>query len=204
MDLFEAMETCRAIRYLRPDPVSDELIDKVIWAATRAPSPGNSQGWDFVIVTDPQKKQVIGDAIEAAMAPRIAAMPRGDRTTKLMLDGALNLATTISKCPVLIFVCGPVIYPPQRPMESFTWSAIYPAAQNLVLAARALGLGTVFSTLHHVAEPLIRETLEIPARIQIGVTIPLGWPDRPFGPVARRPISQFMHRDGWHGDLRTD
>jgi nitroreductase len=204
MDLFEAMETCRAIRYLRPDPVAEELVDKVIWAATRAPSPGNSQGWDFVIVTNPQKKQVIGDAIEAAMAPRIAAMPRGDRTTKLMLDGALNLATTISKCPVLIFVCGPVIYPPQRPMESFTWSAIYPAAQNLILAARALGLGTVFSTLHHVAEPLIRETLEIPARIQIGVTIPMGWPDRPFGPVARRPISQFMHRDGWQGDLRVD
>jgi nitroreductase len=204
MDLFEAMDTCRAIRYLRPDPVPDELIGRVIWAATRAPSPGNSQGWDFVIVTDPHKKQVIGDAIEAAMAPRIGAMPRGDRTTKLMLDGALNLATTISQCPVLIFVCGPVIYPPQRPMESFTWSAIYPAAQNLVLAARALGLGTVFSTLHHVAEPLIRETLGIPARIQIGVTIPMGWPDRPFGPVARRPITQFMHRDGWQGDLRVD
>jgi nitroreductase len=204
MDLFEAMDTCRAIRYLRPDPVADALIDKVIWAATRAPSPGNSQGWDFVIVTDAQKKQIIGDAIEAAMAPRISAMPRGDRTTKLMLDGALNLATTISKCPVLIFVCGPVIYPPQRPMESFTWSAIYPAAQNLILAARALGLGTVFSTLHHVAEPLIRETLEIPARIQIGVTIPMGWPDRPFGPVARRPITQFIHRNGWQGDLRVD
>jgi nitroreductase len=204
MDLFEAMDTCRAIRYLRPDPVPEEMIDKVIWAATRAPSPGNSQGWDFVIVTDAHKKQVIGDAIEAAMAPRIGAMPRGDRTTKLMLDGALNLATTISQCPVLIFVCGPVIYPPQRPMESFTWSAIYPAAQNLVLAARALGLGTVFSTLHHVAEPLIRETLEIPARIQIGVTIPMGWPDRPFGPVARRPIAQFTHRDGWQGDLRVD
>lgn len=204
MDLFDAMGSCRAIRYLKPDPVPEELLEKVLWAATRAPSPGNTQGWDFVVVTDAKKKALIGDAVSAAMAPRISAMPRSDRTTSLMLDGALNLATTIGTCPVLIFVCGPVIYPPQRPMESFTWSAIYPAAQNLILAARALGLGTVFSTLHHVAEPLIRETLDIPSRIQIGVTIPMGWPDRPFGPVARRPVEQFVHRNGWQGELRRE
>ncbi len=196
------MGTARAIRYLKPDPVPDEMIDRLIWAATRAPSPGNSQGWDFVIVTDPAKKAEIGGAIADAMNGRIAAMPQADRTTRLMLNGAVNLANTIATAPVLIFVCGPVIYPPGQPRESMTWSAIYPAAQNIILACRALRLGSTFTTFHGVAEPTIRRVLAIPDDIRIGATIPVGWPDRPFGPVQRRPITDFMHRDGWQGNLR--
>ena len=87
MDIFEAMSTCRAIRYLKPDPIDDDLIEKVITAATWAPSPGNSQGRDFVVVTDPDKKKRIGDAISAAMSDRVAAMERPDKTHRLMLDG---------------------------------------------------------------------------------------------------------------------
>jgi nitroreductase len=198
VDVFEAMETCRAIRYLKPDPVPDELITKLVWAATRAPSPGNSQGWDFVVVTDPEPKAAIGAAIEEAMAPRLTGRTdTGDRSSTLMLEGALNLARTIGRAPVLVLVCGPVIYPEARPDERFTWSAIYPAAQNLVLAARALGLGTTFTTFHHVAEPTIREVLGIPDDVRIGALIPVGWPDRAFGPVNRRPVETFIHRERW-------
>ena len=68
MDIFEAMSTCRAIRYLKSDPVDDELVERVITAATWAPSPGNSQGRDFVVVTDAAKKQRIGDAIAEGMS----------------------------------------------------------------------------------------------------------------------------------------
>jgi nitroreductase len=82
MDVFEAMGTCRAIRRLKPDPVPAELIDKVLWAATRAPSPGNSQGWDFVVVDAAEPKVRIAGAIRAAMADRVAAMPRPDRSTR--------------------------------------------------------------------------------------------------------------------------
>lgn len=204
MDVFEAMGSCRAMRYLREDPVPDELIDRLIWAATRAPSPGNSQGWDFVVVTDASKRGAIGDALATAMAPRIEAMlasgsADADRRT---LEGALHLATTIGRAPVLILVCGPVIYPPQRPNESFTWSAVYPAAQNLIVAARALGLGSVFTTYHHVADRVIRDVLAIPDEMRIGALIPVGWPDRAFTPVTRRPLADFVHRDGWQGDLR--
>jgi len=203
MDVLEAMSTCRAMRYLKPDPVDDELIERVVTAATWAPSPGNSQGRDFVVVTDPDKKRVIGDAIEAVMGGVVAAMERPDRTHRLMLDGTAHLLTTLRDCPVLILVCGRPVYPYQDPRDSFVWSSIYPAAQNLIVAARALGLGTVFTTFQGVAEPVVRDTLGIPDQVHIGCMIPMGWPDREFGPVSRVPYEQVVHRDGWQGDLRT-
>jgi nitroreductase len=202
MDVFEVMGTARAIRRLKPDPIPAELIDKLMWAATRAPSPGNSQGWDFIVVDDAQKRAAIGAAMRTAMTARLAAMPRGDRQMRLILDGTAHLVDTIDQAPVIIFVAGPVIYPPSAPREQFTWSAIYPAAQNIILAARALGLGAVFTTLHNSSEPAIREVLGIPDAIKIGVTIPVGWPDANFGPVVRRPVEDFVHRNGWEGDKR--
>ena len=202
MDVFEAMGTCRAIRYLKPDPVPSELIDRVVWAATRAPSPGNSQGWDFIVVDDSDKKARIATAIRAVMAERVATMARPDKTMRLMLDGTAALIDTLATAPVIIFVAGPVIYPPGAPREQFTWSALYPAAQNILVAARALGLGTTFTTMHMTSEPTVREVLEIPDRIKIAAMIPIGWPNANFGPVKRRPVEDFVHRNGWEGDKR--
>lgn len=191
------------MRYLKPDPVDEALIEQVITAATWAPSPGNSQGRDFVVVTDAEKRRRIADAIETVMADRVAAMERPDKTHRLMLDGTEHLVRTLKTCPVLIFVCGKEVYPYQAPRESFVWSSIYPAAQNLIVAARALGLGTVFTTFQGTAEPVIRETLEIPDDVHIGCMIPMGWPDANFGAVKRQPYDKVVHRDTWQGDLRT-
>lgn len=198
----EAMRTCRAMRHLKPDPVDDELIVQVVTAATWAPSPGNSQGRDVIVVTDADTKRTIGDAIAAVMRDRVVAMPRRDRSETLMLDGTAHLLDTIATCPALLFVCGKAVYPPGSPRESFVWSSIYPAAQNLILAARSLGLGTVFTTFQAVAEPTIRSALAIPDDVHVGCMIPLGWPDRDFGPVRRVPVDQVLHRDRWQGDLR--
>jgi nitroreductase len=203
MDIFEAMDTARAIRHLKADPVPDELIDKLLWAATRAPSPANTQGWDFIVVTDHDKKQSIAEAISAVMLDTVAAMPRPDKTMRLILDGETRLLHTMAHVPCLIIVAGPVVYPPHAPREQFTWSAIYPAAQNLILAARALGLGSVFTTLQMVAEPKIRSILHIPDHIKLGALIPIGWPDAKFGPVKRRPVNDFVHRNGWEGNKRS-
>lgn len=203
MDVFEAMSTCRAMRYLRPDPVDDALIERIITAATWAPSPGNSQGRDFVVVRDAAKKEAIGDAIAEVMAPVVDAMDRPDRTHRLMLDGTAHLIQTMKTCPALILVCAKAVYPPSAPRESFIWSSVYPAAQNLIVAARALGLGTVFTTFHGVAEPVIRETLAIPDDVYIACLIPVGWPDREFGPVERVGYDEVVHVDEWRGDLRT-
>ena len=210
MDVFEAMETCRAIRFFKNDPVPQDAIDKIIYAATRAPSPGNSQGWDFIVVTDADLRKKLGDGISAVMEPavenatnQLGGTENLDDVSRRMLVGALNLARTLEHVPVHILVCGKEIYPPEAPNESFVWSAAYPAAQNILLAARALGLGTCFTTYQMTCTPLIREILSIPEDVHIAAYIPMGWPDMNFGPLARRPVADFTHMNGWQGDLRA-
>lgn len=210
MDVFEAMETCRAVRFFKKDPVPDEMIDKIMYAATRAPSPGNSQGWDFVVVTDADQRAKLGAGISEVMVgavenatKQLGGLDALDDVSRRMLHGALNLAQTLADVPVHILVCGKEVYPPEAPNEAFVWSALYPAAQNILLAARALGLGTCFTTYQQVAPDLIREVLGMPEDVHVAAYIPLGWPDMNFGPLARRPVEDFVHRDGWKGDLRA-
>jgi nitroreductase len=198
MDALEAMETCRAMRWLKPDPVPEDLIRKVLRAATSASSPGNSQGWDFVVVRDSQIRKRVGDLIRERVLPRLVPIPEGaggDASRRRMMDGARNLAGNFDRPPVLIFVCGASIYPPGNPVDAFVPAALYPAAQNLIVAARALGLGTVFTTFHMMCEPELREILGLPASHRIQVTIPMGWPERKFGPVKRRPLDEVVHWD---------
>ena len=91
---------------------------------------------------------------------------------------------------MLIAVCARNVYPPDAPSELYVWSAVYPASQNLCVAARALGLGTTFTTFQSVAEPEVRRILGIPDDVFIGTLIPVGWPER-----ARRIRSgRFVHR----------
>ena len=197
MDVIEAMETCSAARYLKPDPVPQDLIERVIYAATRASSPGNSQAWDFVVVRDPEAKRKIRDLL----APRFKAMrgeaPTTGRVTRRMMAGAVHLAETLNEVPAIIFVCGPVAYPPNAPTEQFVWSALYPAAQNLIVAARSLGLGTTFTTFQMFIENELRELLGIPKAIKFAVMIPIGWPQNDFVKVKRKPISAVIHWDRW-------
>lgn len=198
MDVFEAMGTARAIRYLKPDPVDPELIEKLIWAATRASSPGNSQGWGFVVVTDAEKKARIGGAIADAVAGAIQIPgPDADRSERLMMTGAKALAEGLATAPVLILVCGRAIYPAASPDEMGVWSACYPAAQNLIVAARAMGLGATFTTFQRRAEQVVRGTLDIPDDVRMAALIPIGWPDRKHGPVNRRPVEEVIHWEGW-------
>lgn len=210
MDVFEAMETCRAIRFFTRDPVPDEMIDKILYAATRAPSPGNSQGWDFIVVTDPAIKQALSAKISTVMDATVGAIQQSmgglealDDVTRRMLQGTVNMAKTLGDIPAIILVCGKKVYPPQAPTEQFVWSALYPAAQNILLAARGLGLGTCFTTYQNTCETELRELLHIPADVYIAAFIPVGWPAINFGPLARRPLEDFVHRNGWQGDLRV-
>ena len=198
MDVFEAMGTARAIRFLKPDPVAPELIERLVWAATRASSPGNSQAWEFVVVTDADKKARIGGAISDAISGLIRDPgPEADRSVRLMLTGAKALANALATAPVLVLVCGSNVYPPASPDELMIWSACYPAAQNLIVAARALGLGATFTTFQRRAEHVVRSTLAIPDEVRMAALIPIGWPDRAHGPVNRRPVEEVIHWEGW-------
>lgn len=197
MELFEAMGTARAMRWFTTAPVADELVDQVLWAATRASSPNNTQAWDFIVVRDAQQRQRLGNAVRP-LAGMIAQMPtQVSATDRRTLRGASNLAAHFADVPVIIVICAANVYPPHQPSESFMYSAVFAAAQNLIVAARALGLGAAFTTLHSVGEPAFREVLGIPPDRFVGATIPLGWPARPFGPVTRRPLHEVVHQDRW-------
>jgi nitroreductase len=199
LGVFEALGSARAMRRLKPDPVSEELIEKLIWAATRASNPGNSQGWEFVVVRDAERRRALRDAIAGGMSGMLRAIPADgvSPAERRMREGAMHLVEHLDRVPVIIAVCSRRVYPPGAPQDVFLWSAVYPASQNLVVAARALGLGSVFTTFQTVAEPEVRRILGIPDDVFIGTLIPVGWPERPFGPVRRKPVEQVIHRDRW-------
>lgn len=198
MDVIEAMETCIAMRYLKEDPIPKADLERLIYAATRASSPGNSQEWEFVVLSDAALKAEIGDAVWAAVAPMFESLTAEDGgTTARMYRGAEHLARNFAKVPSWILGCARKNYPPQAPTEAFMHSTIYPAAQNLIVAARAMGLGTTFTTFQMVAEPVIRRVLAIPNDVHLCVLVAVGYPARPFAPVRRKSVSEVLHWDGW-------
>jgi nitroreductase len=196
--LFEAIYSTRALRRLKPDSVPDEVLFQVLDAAIRAPSGGNAQDWRFVVIREPGVKAAIGgwfreaweryqpgyDADPAA----IDALPRHRR---LPLKSTAYLVDHIAGAPVIVAPCG------VRGKHSTPGGSIFPAVQNLLLAARALGLGgaiTNFARAHH---PDLMAMLGIPEEYEIHCLIPLGYPlDRP-GPVSRRPVKRVVFMDRW-------
>jgi nitroreductase len=195
-DVLDVLGTARAVRYFKPDPVPPELVERLVWAATRAPSPQNSQNWAFVCVDDRAVLERLQTATQV-IASGLAQRERPDGSHDRMLKGASHLATNLAEIPLVIFVCGALAYPPEAPREAMTWSALYPATQNLLIAARALGLGAAFTMLHLSAEPFIRAELGIPDNVLIAATIPVGFPAVSGGPVNRRPVEEVLYRNHW-------
>ena len=197
MEALEALETARAMRYLRPDPVPEELLTRLVWGATRASSPGNSQGWEFVVVRERASKERLGAAVRERMGRGIRAMPAASDMQRRMLAGASHLLEHFADVPAWIVICGRKIYPPERPSEAMLWSTLYPAGQNLIVTARALGLGATFTTFHLAAEAEFRAVLGIPSEVTLGVTVAVGYPARAHGPVNRRPVDEVIHWERW-------
>jgi len=196
VETLEAIGTARAMRYLLPEPVPNSLVEKVIWAGTRASSANNCQPWDFVVVQSADVRARLG-AVFAPLVSAEVAKSVQDPTARRTVAGAMNLLATLGEVPVLIFVCGQNNYPEQAPDPTFMYSAVYAAAQNMVVAARALGLGAAFTTIHRFAERDVRTILAIPDDRYVAVTMPLGWPARPFGPLTRRSVEDVLHHDRW-------
>jgi nitroreductase len=196
-EVFGVLGTARAIRYLRPDPVSDGYVEALVWAATRASSADNTQPWRFVAVTGQDQRQRIADAVSGfAEFSRDLAEPSDASSTRTR-QAATHLQRNLATAPLLLFVCGRNDYPAAAPQERYLWSALFAATQNVVVAARALGLSAVFTMLH-VANPSgVRSVLGVPPDYKIASMLAVGWPDRPAGPVARRPVQDVIFRDAW-------
>jgi len=200
--LFEAMYSQRAIRRLRPDPVPDELLWRVLEAATKAPSGGNRQPWNFLVVRDPALKARIGayyrqawDRTYGAMPPAVRAQQ--DEATQRNLRGAQYLADHMDQAPVHIFACLRDAPPPGGPAAGSYYGSIFPAVQNLLLAARGLNLGAALTTLHKLYEGEIKELLGVPPEVELVALIPLGYPLGRYGPNRRLPVDKVVYWNRW-------
>lgn len=195
--VFETLGTARAMRYLRPDPVPAEYVEALVWAATRASSADNSQPWEFIAVTD--RAQV--RALATAMAPfrgMVEQLPGpGDETEARTWRGATYLFEHVADVPLLLFICGRNDVIVGLHPERYVWSAVFGAAQNALIAARALGMGAAY-TMFHLGDPAaVRRIIGLPPHVSLGVTLAVGWPARPFGPVTRKAVSEVFRYDRW-------
>ena len=202
MELHEAMYSLRAMRRLKTDPVPEELIWKVLDAAIRAPSGGNRQPWNFIVVTDAEKKRKIGewylDGWQKMYGVAQGAMEaEGDQAR--VLRSADHLANHLAEAPVFII---PTVRASGVAAVSGMGSSIFPAVQNLMLAARAEGLGTTLTTLHKVHEAEVKELLGVPEGVETMCLIPMGWPKGKFGQGPRLPVEKVTYWDGW-GETKT-
>ena len=204
-DLFQIIRTARSMRRLKPDPVPNELIRKILEAGVCAPSGGNMQRWRFLVVRDPQIKLTVGAYYKRAwdeqVAPRYRAgepAPGMSRERFLrLLDAAEYLAAHIHEAPVWIVPCLEGDTPTRT-----SGSSIYPAVQNMLLAARALGLGATLTTLYLSFEKEAEASLGLPAGVHSYALLPIGYPMGRFGPVRRVALSDVVYEDRWGQSFR--
>ena len=198
--LFEIMQTTRSMRRLKPDPVPAALTRKILEAGVSAPSGGNMQRWRFLVIRDVKIKQTVGAyykrAWDEVVSPRYRAGEPAPATSRerfeRMLDAAQYLADHIHEAPVWIIPCMQGANPTRT-----AGSSIYPAVQNMLLAARALGLGATLTTLYLNFEKEVETTLGLPADVHSYALIPLGYPMGRFGPVRRAPLTEVVFENRW-------
>jgi nitroreductase len=202
--VFDAIHTMRAMRRLKPDAVPDELIDKIIEAGLCAPSGGDVQHWRFIVVKEPEVKRQIQMRYKRALdqlMPRYRTAPPPPGKTEAqklrMLAAVEYLTEHLHEAPVLIVCCLVGDFAKTIGLEKMSGASIYPAVQNMLLAARALGLGATLTTRHLLYEKEVNEVLGMPANAETFAIIPVGYPLGRFGPLSRQPIEKVTFRERW-------
>ena len=216
MNLTDAMSTLRAVRRLRPDPIPDDVLGRLLQAATWAPSGGNAQAWRIIVVKDPETKKALADLYRPAWDEYLA-QGRAIRTpesaekaqdagkssdaAQRMVKAGQHLAEHMHEAPVLLVFC----FDPRR--MAFTdaeqnrpsvtgGASLYPAVQNLMLACVEAGIGCTLTTLHCKHEPEVKRLLGIPEEWGTSALVPLGYPvGRGHGPITRAPAEQMVHAE---------
>jgi nitroreductase len=200
--LEEVMRTQRAVRKVRSDPVDDRIVLRCIELALRAPTGSNGQNWEFVVVKDRDVKARLGRTYKAAwsvyggIGKRLKA---GDEGMAKVLAAVEWQVEHFEDIPVLVVAClrgarVPALPPPPIAATSY-YGSIYPSVQNLLLAARAMGLGASLITLPLLSTTLARRALGLPVSVQPACIVPLGWPRGRYGPTTRKPVGEVVHLD---------
>jgi nitroreductase len=202
--MLEGLSTTRAIRRYRDEAVPPSALRAMLFSATRAPSGSNRQPFRFLVLTDSdvarRAKALIGDAARGAWAHKRArdhydeGSGRDDRSPKARMARSMqSYVDRFERAPVLVLPCL-VRY---REPNSFEGASVYPACQNLLLAARALGYGGVLTLFHGLVDAELRELLAIPDGVFVAATITIGRPEGGHGPVRRRPLDELVFADRW-------
>ena len=203
---FDLVGNVRAMRRLRPDPVPDELLFKVLNAGVQAPSGMNTQPWSFLVIRRPEEKQWFAEHYKAAVESRLGVFQLKDEDDSPMARQMRALQYQMNHMqdfPLLLVVCGLRDWPFKVPkaervgLAPPNYGAIYPCVQNILLACRALGLGAALTTMHQVFEAELMKRFEIPVEYGVVVTIPIGYPLGHFGPVTRKPAEKVTYFDRW-------
>jgi nitroreductase len=204
MDLLEGMATTRAIRRYRPEPIPDDDLGQILWHATRAPSGSNRQPFRFLVLRDGptarEAKAILGAGFRAAWDAKEAAdgYTAGSgaeaRSPKARMAATMrHFVDHVEQVPAIVLAC----YGRHRAQNPAEGASVYPACQNLLLAARALGHGGVMTMWHTLVEDDLRAVVALPDDIVIAATICLGTPVGGHGPVRRRPVGELVFDDRW-------
>ncbi len=205
VSLYEGLLTTRAIRRYTDEPVPDEVLRDILFAATRAPSGSNRQPFRFIVLTDGpaarEAKRLIGEGARRFWAAKREAdgYDRGsgaeaDSPKARMARTMQHYVDTYESVPVLILPC----FVRYRHAPSHTDGAsVFPACQNLLLAARALGYGGVMTIWQFAADAELRALLHIPDDVELMAAITIGRPQGGHGPVRRRPLPELVYGEQW-------
>jgi nitroreductase len=201
MEFFDVATTQRSIRRLKPDPIPETALRQIMDTALCAPSGGNRQGWSFVVIRDASTRARIGEIYrecwgELMRTPYYAGVseaPSDSREGK-MLASARHLSEHLAEAPVLVVAC--IATDGAKPTLT-TGASIYPAIQNLMLAARALGIGSCITTIHRYRDGQLKALLGIPPEVETAAVVPLGSPLGKFGRPPRRPLGEVAFGDRW-------
>jgi nitroreductase len=189
------------MRRLKPDPIPEEDLRYLVDAATMAPTATNAQPWAFLVITDPDQRRAIGEIYRdiGRRVIRDGALASGklsDRTAKVYRN-AMILVEGMVDVPAQIVIATRGRQPTDPTQATAFYGSVYPAVQNLMLAARSRGLGTTLTTLHKARESDVKAILGIPADYETIALIPVGYPFGHWGRPLRRPSQEVTHWDRW-------
>jgi nitroreductase len=190
-DAFEVMRRQRAHRLFRDDPVDDATIAELLDAAVHAPNAENRQPWEFVVVRDPAVRARIGEITADAWERGGRRHSEGRLPPDLLAEVAAGVHGGVAGAPVVIVVCVDV----ERGHPATVGSSIFPAVQNLLLAATARGLGSALTTLATTLGAELSALLDLPEHVRPVAIVPIGHPARNLGPPRRDDFSRHTHRD---------
>ena len=190
-DLFAVVARQRACRAFSDAPVDDDVIARLLTAATFAPSAENKQPWEFVVVRDAATRSALGDLTRRAWESHGRAFSQDRLPPAMLADVDRGATGGVAAAPVNVAVCADA----HRGLEVTIASSIFPAVQNLLLAATALGLGSALTTITTGFAAEMRAVLALPEHVHPVALVPLGWPARPLGPPKRMPFSEHTHRE---------